>query len=218
MPQATNPTDYTTLQTTGATIAAQWPSLARIIQDQLVWADAIKTVGTFPDERLNVIGVGNGAGNHIQAAMRGSNSNTGSLSINTNTDAAPNWTNAATWTTAGLQFDLPPRYFETAAGLAASQATVNWETSTFQTLTLNQNVTSFDWTPPPGSGLGNANVLFLLVKQSGGATFVVSGWPASVAWPGGTAPTITTGAGASDLIVFVDIGGAQYGFFFQNFS
>lgn len=47
-----------------------------------------------------------------------------------------------------------------------------------------------------------------LVITNGGSLFVVTGWPAGTIWPGGIPPTITPGAGKTDIILLMsDDGG-----------
>jgi hypothetical protein len=71
--------------------------------------------------------------------------------------------------------------------------TLDWTNGVFQTVNLTGNITNLTITPPSGS----CN-LTLIVKQdaTGGRQIT---WPASVLWPGGTAP-ILSGADATDTI------------------
>jgi hypothetical protein len=64
---------------------------------------------------------------------------------------------------------------------------------------LNGNVTAFhvfNW----GASL-NGSKLVLAITNTG--AFNVSSWPTGTIWPGGAAPTITSGANKKDLIMLV---------------
>ena len=105
----------------------------------------------------------------------------------------------------------------TTAGSSSSGAiTFALTTSNSYTVTLDENITAITLTGPPASGtLGE-----LIIKFNNGASYTVAGWPASVKWPSGTAPTITTGAGAIDIITLKtwDGGTNWYGNFSQDYS
>jgi hypothetical protein len=85
--------------------------------------------------------------------------------------------------------------------------------------TLDENVTSITLSNPPASGTyGECIIKFI---QDGTGSRTVAGWPASVKWPGGTAPTITTTlTTGTDLIVLKtwDAGTTWYGDFSQDYS
>ena len=74
-------------------------------------------------------------------------------------------------------------------------------------LTLSGN-TTFTFADSPATGSAGFS---LKVKQdAGGSGFTVT-WPASVKWPGGTAPDLTATADKSDVFVFTtDDGGASF--------
>lgn len=90
--------------------------------------------------------------------------------------------------------------------------TIDWSAGQKHTLTLSSNATSVAFTAPPG--IGN---FMLVIKQSGAANFTVAGWAASVKWPGGTAPVITTGSGKVDVLSFYWDGTDYWGQYAQNF-
>ena len=77
-------------------------------------------------------------------------------------------------------------------------------------LTLSENITTFTWSNPPASG--TAYGFSLKVIQDASARTI--SWPASVDWPGGTAPTLSTGSGEVDVFTFftTDGGTTYYGF------
>ena len=74
-------------------------------------------------------------------------------------------------------------------------------------LTLSANTTlSFADAPATGSA-----GFSLKVKQDGGGSGYTVTWPASVQWPGGTAPELTATADKSDVFVFTtDDGGTSF--------
>ena len=64
----------------------------------------------------------------------------------------------------------------------------------------------------------NPGVFVLKIKQDEFGSIAVSGWPATVKWPGGTAPTISAGGFAEDVIRFYFDGTNYYGTADLNFS
>ena len=74
-------------------------------------------------------------------------------------------------------------------------------------LTLSGNTTlSFADAPATGS----SGFTLKVTQDAGGSGFTVT-WPASVKWPGGTAPELTATAGKSDVFVFTtDDGGTSF--------
>lgn len=72
------------------------------------------------------------------------------------------------------------------------------------TLSLTASITAITVTAWPSAG--NTGKVRLIVSNTG--AFAISGWPAGTIWPGGTAPTITSGAGKKDIILLMsDDGG-----------
>jgi hypothetical protein len=93
-----------------------------------------------------------------------------------------------------------------AIGNVGATRTFDLETANFFSATVDQ-ASAFTFSNPPASGDFGA---FVLELTNGGA-FVVT-WPASVDWPGGTAPTLTT-AGVDQLVFTTKDGGTTwYGF------
>jgi hypothetical protein len=78
-------------------------------------------------------------------------------------------------------------------GNSSTSQTINWNNGTNQKTTLTGNCT-FTFTAPDGV----ARLLFELDQDGTGSRTVT--WPASVKWPGGVAPTLTTTASAVDII------------------
>jgi hypothetical protein len=74
-------------------------------------------------------------------------------------------------------------------------------------LVLSGN-TTFTFADAPTTGTTGFS---LKVTQDGGGSGYTVTWPASVKWPGGTAPQLTATAGKADVFVFnTDDAGASY--------
>jgi hypothetical protein len=93
-----------------------------------------------------------------------------------------------------------------AIGNTGSTRTLDLTTANFFSATLNQACT-FTFSNPPASGKFGCFVLEL----TNGAAFNIT-WPASVDWPGGSAPLLT--ASGKDQLVFTtrDAGTTWFGF------
>ena len=76
-------------------------------------------------------------------------------------------------------------------------------------VTLTADCT-FTFAAPPASGTSGSFTLFLNQDGTGSRTAT---WPGSVKWAGGTAPTLTTTASRTDILVFttIDAGTIWYG-------
>ena len=100
------------------------------------------------------------------------------------------------------------RYTETktAPSISSNAFTANLSNGTQFQVTLNANVTGITFSNPvTASGYSNAFTLALTQDGTGGRT--VTGWPAAVKWPGGSAPTVTATANKTDLYSFVTYDG-----------
>jgi hypothetical protein len=62
----------------------------------------------------------------------------------------------------------------------------------------NANITTVQFLNPPTTGWAYS---FTLIFDANGTAHTVT-WPASVKWPGGTAPTLTSTNGRSDILTF----------------
>lgn len=95
---------------------------------------------------------------------------------------------------------------ESSVTFSAPVSTVDWNTGNVQYLQLAANTTLNFINPAPGSRY------LLILRQTGAGSFTV-GFPASVKWPGGTTPTLTTTTNKSDVITFIYDGntGQYYG-------
>jgi hypothetical protein len=82
---------------------------------------------------------------------------------------------------------------EADAGNSGTSLNINWQTSQDQQVLLTGNVT-FTFTAP----LGVSTRILRLIQDGAGSHTVT--WPGTVKWPGGTAPTLSTAAGAVDVV------------------
>jgi hypothetical protein len=100
---------------------------------------------------------------------------------------------------------------ETVVANATSGATdtIDLEDGNVHNVTLTANCT-FTFSNPPASGTSGSFTLFLNQDGTGSRTAT---WPGSVKWAGGTAPTLTTTASRTDILVFttIDAGTIWYG-------
>lgn len=96
-------------------------------------------------------------------------------------------------------------------GNSGTSDQINWNNSNKQLSTLTGNCT-FTFVDPNGP----TNMLVRLVQDATGGRTVT--WPASVKWPGGTAPTLSTAANAIDIVSFYFDGTNYYGQAGLNFS
>lgn len=78
-------------------------------------------------------------------------------------------------------------------GNSSTADTIDWGTGNHHKSTLTGNVT-YTFTAPPGP----ATLTLQLVQDATGSRTAT--WPATVKWPGGTAPTLTTTAAAKDIL------------------
>lgn len=98
-----------------------------------------------------------------------------------------------------------------ANGNSGAAFTVNWNSGALQKITLNNNCT-FTFTALPQVGK-----LVLYLTQDGTGSRTVT-WPASVKWTGAAAPTLTTTAGATDIVTFIWDGTNYWGVLSPNFA
>lgn len=94
-------------------------------------------------------------------------------------------------------FTAAQRSTPSAVTISSGAITIDASARNIYTLSLIENITSITI-----SNLSTGSTFDLHVTQDATGGRTVSGWPASVVWPGGTAPTITSAANATDLISF----------------
>jgi hypothetical protein len=93
---------------------------------------------------------------------------------------------------------------------SSGTATLDFETATVFQLTLSEDVTTFTWSNAPTSGTAFGFTLKVIQDSTDRAI----AFPASVDWPGGIAPTLSSGSGDVDVFTFftIDGGTTYYGF------
>lgn len=93
------------------------------------------------------------------------------------------------------------------SNLSGTNPTISLSSGGSFSLVLSGN-TTFTFTGAPASGASGFSVA--ITQDAGGSGFTVT-WPASVKWPGGSAPDLTATANKSDAFVFTTSdGGATY--------
>jgi hypothetical protein len=90
---------------------------------------------------------------------------------------------------------------------------IAWDLSANQVARL---VLSTNGTMADASNKVDGAVYILLVTQGTGSNTLA--WNATYKWPGGTAPTITTGSAKSDIFTFISNGTSLFGVASQNYS
>jgi hypothetical protein len=90
---------------------------------------------------------------------------------------------------------------------------IAWDLSANQVARL---VLSTNGTMSDASNKVDGSVYILLVTQGTGSNTLA--WNATYKWPGGTAPTLTTGVGKSDIFTFISNGTSLFGVASQNYS
>lgn len=104
-------------------------------------------------------------------------------------------------TSPAARFDLAGDYKEGFVTANTGTAyTIDLTSGTVQNLTLTGNCT---FTFPAATTTGRSFLLLLRQDATGGRTAT---WPATVRWPGGTAPTLTSTASRTDKFVFTSDG------------
>lgn len=89
------------------------------------------------------------------------------------------------------------------AASGAAQTLPDVDSATIHRIVLSANCTlTF-----PTAAAGKSFTLALVQDATGGRTVT---WPAGLSWPGGTAPTLTTAAGKTDLLTFLCVDGTNW--------
>src|SRR5271157_3948694 len=99
--------------------------------------------------------------------------------------------------TAGLAITVGNYHLEPSEnddGNSGTTKTVDWSVASAQKVTLTGNVT-YTFSNPVTGGV------YVLKQIQGSGPFTAT-WPASVKWPGGTAPTLTLTSGNLDILTF----------------
>jgi hypothetical protein len=163
----------------------------------------------------NSVTTGSAAGGQLTLAGGTSFGGTaGAIVLQTAATTRMTFTAAGPITTAvGASFDFGSRYTELSTAVTAT-ATTNLDFSLGNNfdITMSASITTITKSNAPASGRVYSMTLFL--TQSGAGSFTVA-WAGlgTVKWAGGTAPTLTTTTGKTDIIVLVtkDGGTTWYG-------
>lgn len=89
-------------------------------------------------------------------------------------------------------------------------ATIDWKAGNKAKITLTEDTTFVFQSPTEACAVQIVIVQDTVVRTCS--------WPATVKWPGGTAPVISTGSGEIDIISLMWDGTNYYGTYGQNFS
>jgi hypothetical protein len=127
--------------------------------------------------------------NWAQAAGTGDVTQTGTQTLTNKTIEAGTFTNGYTE--------------ETVTANTSTAYTIDLANGTVQYLTLTGNCTYTFPTPVAGKS-------FTLIQKQDGTGGRTVTWPASVDWPGATAPTLTATASKADKFVFTAIDGSNW--------
>lgn len=157
------------------------------------------TTGSFPV--ANVSGLGSGVGTFLATP---SSANLASAVADETGSGALVFGTSPTLTTptaTGL------RETRTAPTISGGTLTLDCSAGNVFNVALNANITTLSFTNVPASG--TAFALTLLLTADGTARTVT--WGASVKWPGGTAPTLTSTNGKTDtFVLFTHDGGTNW--------
>jgi hypothetical protein len=99
-----------------------------------------------------------------------------------------------------------------AVSSSSGTLTIDCDDSNVFTTTLSENISSLVL-----NNAGAGQTINLLITQDGTGSRTMS-WPASFKWPGGAAPSLSTGAGEVDLLTASRIGSNFYATLIKDFS
>ena len=167
----------------------KWVSGTTYAEGVVVWSPI-----TYLSYRRKIAGAGTtdpsaDGTNWAQAAGTGDVTQTGTQTLTNKTVEAGTFTNGYTE--------------ETVVANTSTAYTIDLANGTVQYLTLTDNCTYTFPTPVAGKSF------ILIQKQDATGSRTVT-WPASVAWPGATAPTLTATASKADKFVFTAIDGSNW--------
>lgn len=155
----------------------------------LIRSDA--TIAAFDATTPAAVAIAGAVGAINLAARRDHAHAHGSLGTIANAHAAADITNAASLIVVN---GFTKQYYAQRYNQAWSATpTVNWDNSNVQYISMQGNITTLTLSNPQD---GARYILLLQQDATGGRTVA---WPASVKWPGGTAPTLS-GANKMDVI------------------
>ncbi len=154
--------------------------------------------------------------NPVWGTVAGSGTVT-SVSAGTGLLATPNPITAA----GAIQLDTSAQNSWTAQqGFAVATLTdasaINWNLKSQQVAALTRNITGTGQIQNP-TNMASGNTYILMVTK-GSASSGTLAFTSAYRWPGSTAPTLSTGSGATDIFTFVCVASVMYGSFVQNYS
>ena len=119
--------------------------------------------------------------------------------------SAPTWSSTVSLTTPTLVTPtINDGYIEeTAVANTSTAYTIDLANGSVQYLTLTGNCTYTFPTPVAGKS-------FMLIQKQDGTGGRSVTWPASVKWPSGTAPTLTSTASKADKFIFTAVDGSSW--------
>jgi hypothetical protein len=178
------------------TIAAASPGTGTVTAVSVVSANGLagsSSGGATPALTLStsITGVLKGDGTAISAATAGTDyvTPTGTETLTNKTIEAGTFTNGYTE--------------ETVTANTSTAYTIDLANGSVQYLTLTGNCTYTFPTPVAGKS-------FILIQKQDGTGGRTVTWPASVQWPGGTAPTLTSTASKADKFIFTAVDGSSW--------
>lgn len=95
--------------------------------------------------------------------------------------------------------------FTQQSGTGDGTTTIDWKLGNKYKHTFGSQNETFTFTAPSNP----CNLLLVLIQDGTGSRTVT--WPATVKWPGGTAPTLTTDASSIDIVSFYYDGTNYFG-------
>ena len=102
--------------------------------------------------------------------------------------------------------------FTEQAASGDGSTTIDWKLGNKFKFTFGAQNDTFTFTAPTNP----CNIILVLIQDgTGGRTAT---WPGAVKWPGGTAPTLSTGSAAVDLVAFYFDGTSYHGVASLNYS
>jgi hypothetical protein len=95
---------------------------------------------------------------------------------------------------------------------ASTTSTLDWATEAYKTISVSSAQT-VSFTNPPASGVVGMMTVQISMLSGGSVT-----WPASVKWPGGTAPTLTTARTHLVMLSTADGGATVLGSYLVDYN